>query len=1200
MHFKNSISFILIILFFAFNSNAQKSSSLIELIQNEQFEQAKKLIIRKQNLNERDENKATPFMWAIYKNRFDIVKLLKKHGANTRLKGIIIDDDKEELYVGSPLTVATLKSDLEIVKFLVLKCGISANDKEIDSEGNEAWSALFYLAFRDDFKQIADFLIQKGAKINHKDSEQYTPLSYAFLYENHNYVKYLLSKKATSSFIQDYKGITPASFAIACKQENTAKKLLKENKSLINKNEQPLSNPLTTAIIYENENMVKWLLNNGADKKAPLKHIQTIFKEIEHLENYGAYHLLSTYVLNGKLLNEELISAENIKTIIRQTKKPAFFAMLFQNGFTITEKGTALYPKKKYYTNANINYKVRILEENNIKINLDSVTTNFIEKVIKEKKFNQKTFDHLIHQLDKSHPIFNQLMQTAIYANNISAFNAILDQKINLNPSVYENSNFLWMAYKNENIYMFNKLIEKGADIEFKFKNDETILHRIINHKRHQNCDNVFFLKTLLEKGANVNAKNADGNTPLHLSKAECYNQLLIKHHANITLQNNENEKPLEKHSFFTLREVFTYAESKENKTDLFNTSLRLFFSRDNVSERFSFTIKHLLNKGINLKDDKTVSEINNTIVSLAKSSNHFNLFNKLINLLKEHDSSYKTPNINPILIEKLAKTSKIKTRIVEAITSNNLAKFKAALNSTSYNHDTFLVCLAIAAQSESQKIVQYLLEQRVNPLKRKIIPYSTSSDADVDVLQTLVDKKNIKAIKFILSKDENTNNYVSVSYGILKNYDILCDLKDEQIIKEYLELHFKKYPRLLKNLDRSDDIYKLCYGPVKNNLLGVLQYLSEKGIKTSKSIGYRVNRRSQLNSYLIFDEKVGLINYFLKNANEKQILHLIGNDFKHIIKNNSTQLIDLFVPYIIKDRELRYNYYRHAIRYDNSYAMNAILKIHPKEETDILIEHIRHAIQLRNYNFISAYYDNGFNMSLKLYKRGPNVAGSGDSGMIEYAINEDRPDMVDFLIECGVSPLTPENNNDSPIEYALDTYDLDLLTSILNLNIDPNIMESYYQRPWAQYFLNRSFNVGFLEFWKRGANPNLQDSDGNNLLQNMIINDYDFTTTTPDILDKITDINHRNKKGETALFLACETGNLKIVEALLAKKADVNISNINNVTPLMIAAYTNNTSIVEKLLAKNADKTQKDYNNRNAYDYALLGNAKEVISLLK
>ncbi len=1188
-------------------SFGQTDVDLIQLIYDENYEEAKELIKNKKFINQRDEEGGTPFMWAVYKNQLDIAKLLKKNGAKIYTKGILYDDIYD-LAVGSPLTAAALNGDLEMVKFLVLNCGIPANDREIGSNGKLAWNSLFYLAYRKDFKEIAEFLIKKGAPVNLKDSDKKTPLTYAFSQENVGYIDYLLDKNATSVYI-DAQGRTPATFAISCNQSKTAKKLLKDNKGLMNKSDKALANPLIVSILKEDEAMVKWLLENGADKKIPLKFISLIFNEAEYQEIYGVHELMRKYILDGDLTNEKLISSDTIKKIIKQTIKPDFFKMLLHNKFIPASNGDGFYTSNKYRYITQLNQKVRILEENNIKIDVDSIITYpFFKESLKNKKFNSKVFEYITKNTKVDSIFYYEMLRSAIYKNNFLAFNAVLEKKINLNPkNVYENSNFLWMAYKADNIKMFNKLIENGANLEYKFKNDETLLHRIISHGKPQNCYDTFFLETLLERGANINAKDIDGNSPLHLSKKPCYDKLLIAYGADINIKNYKNIRASDDlFSYYNDTFIFSETKQKQALTDLFTSTLKTFFS-GNI-RNFVPVLNNILNKGINLKDKKTLEKINDTIISLAKSSAHFNYFNRLDRILKEHEKTYVSPDYSSILIDKLSKTTNISNSLKKVTVENNLTKFKTLLqwndlSNAKHNQDIYLTLLTIAAQANSTDIVEYILKQGINPINRKIIPYSNPSYDKLDVFQTIVDSKNIKALKYILAQDSDTN-----SFDMIDNYIIICDLKNEDFVIEYLEHYLKKEPRYLNSFKKDGDyIYKLNYGAVKNNLWGVIKYLEEKEIPLEKAITTTTGRSGnghKLNSILILEEKTDFIKFYLEKASEKESYALVNSYGKFILKNNKTKLIDLFLPYIIKDKEMLNGYYSSAITYDNTYAMDAMLKLHPKEKSNTLKKHIKHAIVTRNYNFISSYYSNGFDMSIKLYQRGKNTAGKGDSGMIEYAIDENIPDMVQFLIECDVTLNDPANNSNSPIEYAVDTYDSELIKTILNTEIDSNLIckhyfEPYihlYDEPWTHIILNRGFYAGFEEFWKKGVNPNIKDKYGNNLLHTMVYNDYDFTINTPSILDKVLNINDKNSYGETALFLACKSGNIKLVKALISKNANTNISNNKNITPLMLAAFTNNKKLIEILMNTNADNKNIDYKNRNALNYAKMGNANDTI----
>ena len=70
-------------------------------------------------------------------------------------------------------------------------------------------------------------------------------------------------------------------------------------------------------------------------------------------------------------------------------------------------------------------------------------------------------------------------------------------------------------------------------------------------------------------------------------------------------------------------------------------------------------------------------------------------------------------------------------------------------------------------------------------------------------------------------------------------------------------------------------------------------------------------------------------------------------------------------------------------------------------------------------------------------------------------------------------------------------------------------------------------------------------------------------------MIDNDVNINEENKSGKTALIIACEKGNEKIVKCLIENKADINKADETQKTPLIIACEIRNKKMVEYLLEK-------------------------------
>jgi rhodanese-related sulfurtransferase len=77
------------------------------------------------------------------------------------------------------------------------------------------------------------------------------------------------------------------------------------------------------------------------------------------------------------------------------------------------------------------------------------------------------------------------------------------------------------------------------------------------------------------------------------------------------------------------------------------------------------------------------------------------------------------------------------------------------------------------------------------------------------------------------------------------------------------------------------------------------------------------------------------------------------------------------------------------------------------------------------------------------------------------------------------------------------------------------------------------------------------------------------------------------NHDGNNALWLACFSGNLELIDLLIARGIDLNRQNDNGATCLMYAASAGKTEVVARLLAAGADIRLKSLDDFNALDMA-------------
>lgn len=129
---------------------------------------------------------------------------------------------------------------------------------------------------------------------------------------------------------------------------------------------------------------------------------------------------------------------------------------------------------------------------------------------------------------------------------------------------------------------------------------------------------------------------------------------------------------------------------------------------------------------------------------------------------------------------------------------------------------------------------------------------------------------------------------------------------------------------------------------------------------------------------------------------------------------------------------------------------------------------------------------------------------------------------------------------------------------------------------------------------------------------QPKIINSVDDRKSSPLILacyranvevalfltEHVKNLNYNSGMG-TALMAAVMSGNIQIIEKLIAAKADLNQTDLYGKTALIYATFFNKTEIVKILIKADAKTNLKDNDGKTALDYAKFNKNTELIILL-
>lgn len=213
----------------------------------------------------------------------------------------------------------------------------------------------------------------------------------------------------------------------------------------------------------------------------------------------------------------------------------------------------------------------------------------------------------------------------------------------------------------------------------------------------------------------------------------------------------------------------------------------------------------------------------------------------------------------------------------------------------------------------------------------------------------------------------------------------------------------------------------------------------------------------------------------------------------------------------------------------------------------------------------------------------------------------------LDLLFKTGLDPLSiNEKNGQTLLLIALENDQQQLLQAILTIGQNDPRFKDYINHRNKKGVTPVLYAVeeGDLElldtFLALSADPEITDKEQNSLLHLAIKkNDNALFEKVFTLPGAETMLNSRNASLETPLMLAIKENATAFITPLLDKGANPNIADRSKATPLMVAARNNNIKLISQLLEKGAEVNVMDVQGKTPLIYGIEHNNPEMVDLL-
>ncbi|ORX53796.1 ankyrin [Piromyces finnis] len=1161
------------------------------------------------NVNAKDDNDDTPLIVACKKNDLKKVRELIEHKADVNKR------NKKNGY--TPLIIACNEGNEIITRYLV------EHGADINAKDENGYTPLVFACSNGNIAVIK-YLVDKGADINITDENGNTPLILSIIFKNKTIVKYLVDSGVDVNLENPVKGYTP--LIVACSNDNEGKendlnlfivKYLMDHGAQVNrKNKKNGDTPLIMACKMGNEPVAKYLIEKGASVNIE-NEINRITPLIVACFS-GNEELVKLLVDRGAIVNAQAESGDTPLIIACRKKNETLVKYLVRHKADINMKNkkTGDTPLTISCINEDdkivkclINLKADINAKNLMEDTpLIIAVTNENETIVKilvEKHAN-------INVKNKNgHPP----LVIACRKKNESLVRYLIDHGAAIEKNKYDLS--LNIAIHSGNVKIVKYMVEHGANVNVEDEHGNTPLIDSCNIR------NESIVKLLLDHKANVNMKCQNNNTPLSVA---CDNgsytivKYLIDHGADVNLKGKNDESPLiiACHKEETLLLAKASRQSKTSINSSFKEINKLKGEKENYlpvptsdgSNKLETTDD---NKIINAMDRKEVEECELIIKYLIDHGADVNVKSKkegdtplilsckmgnetIVRYLIDHDADIDIRNENNEIPLTIAYAKENKP-IIKCL----INKYIKLLN--------------------NEKIQQnrYIIEENIEKfLVRYPSQANMSLDGNIDILEEMIQQKNIRLINELIKNGRDINNYMRSGKlpieKAIENNDI--DLVKELIeLGANIEIRTQSGIKVVDLMKRSmNEFYKMEY--IFNRNSSIEDIINTKNEEAAKYIidqeGLNIDSEDSHGVNLL---QKALLEYDIDKINE---LVRLGADPK-----KADGVIQIKLKKQLEKGKIE---------------MKAFNSSHPDGKEEII-----NTLELKNYHCIASEYiiSNQFEKANKLICKYDNVLKWQNenelnllSQMIITVSNEKEKKVLEGIINNYTYTLNTKEvavnklNNTTPLHYLIEKINkspdaIDLLDLILPKIDNSKILD--VENSDGMTALDCAIAINNIDAVKKLYSREIElKSDSFERKENIIHLQYSLlndTITSEKLKDMIIEIvkirnekekditfeniinDNKIKNGQSLLHIASYLGKKDIVNYLLEQKdIKLDVKDTKGRTPIFYAIIAQHEDIVKAIINKDKDKNilmETDDCNAAPLNYAIVTQNEEITSML-